>query len=285
MPPSGDNQHSVVTQYIGPVAVTIDYRSPNVHGPNGEDRTGKVWGALVPFGMANLGFGTCGDDCPWRGGANENTVLAVSHDVEIEGQRLPAGRYGVHFIPGPEAWTLILSRNSTSWGSFFYDAKEDQMRVPLKPAKAAYTEFLTYEFTDRQPDRASGPEVGAPGGAVDDSGARRHEPVGRGHAARDAQRAGILVGAPAGGGAVLPAEQGEPRRGARVGAAGRQSAGRRPGELRDAVDGRAVARGHGQDERGRAAAGAGAQPPDGDRDHTAPVLAASCSRRSVPTTR
>lgn len=155
MPPSGDNQHAVVTQYIGPVAVTLDYRSPNVHGPNGEDRAGKIWGGLVPYGMATLGFGTCGTECPWRGGANENTVFAVSHDVEIEGQRLPAGRYGVHFIPGPETWTLILSKNATSWGSFFYDAKEDQLRVVLKPAKSAYAEFLTYEFTDRQPDRAT----------------------------------------------------------------------------------------------------------------------------------
>ena len=33
MPPSGDNQHAIVTQYIGPVAVTIDYHSPNVTGP------------------------------------------------------------------------------------------------------------------------------------------------------------------------------------------------------------------------------------------------------------
>lgn len=154
MPPSGDNQHSIVTQYIGPVSVTLDYRSPDVHGPSGEDRTGKIWGALVPYGMTALGFGTCGNECPWRGGANENTVFAVSHDVDIEGRRLPAGRYGVHFIPGPTEWTLILSKDSTAWGSFFYDAKDDQMRVTLKPAKAEYTEFLTYEFTDRRPDRA-----------------------------------------------------------------------------------------------------------------------------------
>jgi tetratricopeptide (TPR) repeat protein len=105
--------------------------------------------------MATLGFGTCGAECPWRGGANENTVFAVSHDVEIEGKTLPAGRYGLHFIPGAEAWTLIFSKNSTAWGSFFYDAKEDQLRVTVTPAKAEYSEFLTYEFIDRQPDRAT----------------------------------------------------------------------------------------------------------------------------------
>jgi hypothetical protein len=155
LPPSGDNQRSVVTQYIGPVAVTIDYHSPNVHGPSGEDRTGKIWGTLVPYGMAALGFGTCGDQCPWRGGANENTVFSVSHDVEIEGARLPAGKYGLHFIAGAEQWTVIFSKNSTSWGSYFYDAKEDALRVVVKPAKIPYTEWLTYEFTDRQPESAT----------------------------------------------------------------------------------------------------------------------------------
>lgn len=156
MPPSGDNQHAIVTQYIGPVAVTIDYHSPNVTGPGGEDRTGKIWGALVPYGMSRLGFGTCGDECPWRGGANENTVFSVSHDVEIGGERLPAGRYGLHFIPGPETWTVIFSKNATSWGSFFYDAREDALRVTVTPAASPHAaEWLTYEFVDRQPDRAT----------------------------------------------------------------------------------------------------------------------------------
>jgi hypothetical protein len=155
MPPSGGNQRAVVTQYIGPVSLTIDYHSPDVHGPSGEDRTGKIWGGLVPYGLTNLGFGTCGDGCPWRGGANENTVLAVSHDVEIDGKTLPAGSYGLHFIPGQDEWTVIFSKNSTSWGSFFYDPKEDALRVTARPAKSEYHEWLTYEFVDRQPDRAT----------------------------------------------------------------------------------------------------------------------------------
>lgn len=155
LPPPGDNQRSIVTQHIGPVAVIIDYHSPDVHSPTGEDRTGKIWGGLVPFGMTSLGFGTCGDECPWRGGANENTVFSVSHDVEIEGARLPAGRYGLHFVPGPDQWTVIFSKNATSWGSFFYDAKEDALRVTVKPVKGEYTEWLTYEFVERRPDRAT----------------------------------------------------------------------------------------------------------------------------------
>ena len=155
MPPDGDNQRSSVTQHVGLVKLTIDYSSPDVHAPDGTDRTGKIWGELVPYGMANLGFGTCGDQCPWRGGANENTVFTTSHDVQIQGQTLPAGSYGLHFLPGADEWTVIFSKNNTSWGSFFYDAKEDALRVKAKPAKSEYHEWLSYEFTDRRPDKAT----------------------------------------------------------------------------------------------------------------------------------
>ena len=154
-PPSGGNQKASVTQHIGPVRVTIDYSSPDVHGPNGEDRRGKIWGTLVPYGLQNLGFGTC-KECPWRAGANENTVFDVSEDVKIEGQPLKAGRYGLHIIPAPEGdWTLIFSNNASSWGSFFYDPKEDALRVKVKPSKTEYHEWLTYEFTDRKAEQAT----------------------------------------------------------------------------------------------------------------------------------
>ena len=134
LPPDGDNQFASVTQGIGPVRVTVRYNSPDVHSPTGEDRRGKIWGTPVAhYGMADLGFGTCGDQCPWRGGANENTVFTVSHDVKVQGQTLPAGSYGLHFLAGPEEWTVIFSKSSTSWGSYFYDAKEDALRVTAKP--------------------------------------------------------------------------------------------------------------------------------------------------------
>jgi len=154
-PPSGDNQKSSVTQHIGLVKVTIDYSSPDVHAPNGEDRRGKIWGQLVPYGLTDLGFGTC-KECPWRAGSNENTVLTVSHDVKVEGQPLKAGKYGIHMIAEKDAdWTVIFSKNHTSWGSYTYDPAEDALRVKVKPSKAEYNEFLTYEFTDRRNDKAT----------------------------------------------------------------------------------------------------------------------------------
>ncbi len=151
LPPGGDNQRSVVTQYMGLASVTVDYNSPDVHAPNGDDRTGKIWGGLVPYGMPNLGFGTC-EECPWRVGANQNTTITLSHDVEVQGEALAKGTYGLHMAPGEEEWTIIFSRNSTAWGSFFYDPSEDALRVTAKPEKAEYREWLAFDFVDRQLD-------------------------------------------------------------------------------------------------------------------------------------
>jgi tetratricopeptide (TPR) repeat protein len=148
-PPSGNNQKAAVTQFIGPVRVSIEYSSPAVHAPDGADRRGAIWGKLVPYEMTDLGFS--GRLSPWRAGANENTVFAVSDDVAIEGKPLPAGRYGLHMLAGPENWTLIFSKNPNAWGSFQYDDADDALRVVVKPHKHEYREWLTYEFTTRKP--------------------------------------------------------------------------------------------------------------------------------------
>ena len=153
LPPDADNERSEVAQQIGMVRAAVEYHSPDVHGPNGEDRRGKIWGGLVPWGIHDLGFN--GRKGPWRAGANENTVFSVSHPVLIEGKPLSAGRYGLHMLAGEGEWTIIFSKNSSSWGSFSYDQAEDALRVTVKPEKAPYREWLTYDFTDRRPDRAT----------------------------------------------------------------------------------------------------------------------------------
>lgn len=156
LPPSGDNNVSEVTQYIGSiVSVTIRYSSPDVAGPDGASRRGKIWGGLVPYGLTDQGFGTS-KAAPWRAGANKNTTVHFSHDVLVEGKPIPAGTYGFFVIAmesGP--WTLIFSKNSTSWGSFFYDEKEDALRVQVTPETIAFRNWLTFDFIDRGQDKAT----------------------------------------------------------------------------------------------------------------------------------
>ena len=152
LPPSGGNQKAEVSQWIGPVKITINYSSPKVHAPDGTDRTGHIWGELVPYGLTNLGFGTTKAG-PWRAGANENTTISFSHPVKINRKDLKAGTYGLHLIVEKEGpWTYIFSNNSTSWGSFFYDDKEDALRVETTPSESEFTEYLTYLFDERKPN-------------------------------------------------------------------------------------------------------------------------------------
>lgn len=155
LPPSGDNQKASVTQWIGPVSVTINYSSPNVHAPNGNDRTGHIWGELVHYGFIDQGFGSS-KAAPWRAGANENTTITFSHDVKIEGKDLKAGTYGLFLDVEKDApWTWIFSTNAKSWGSYYYDPKEDALRVQASPEDAAYTEFLTFGFDNREANAAT----------------------------------------------------------------------------------------------------------------------------------
>jgi tetratricopeptide (TPR) repeat protein len=83
---------------------------------------------------------------PWRAGANENTTITFTDDAKIEGQPIKAGTYGLFMLVEPEEWTLILSSNYNSWGSFFYDENEDVLRVKLKPQTAEHQEWLQYGF-------------------------------------------------------------------------------------------------------------------------------------------
>src|ERR1700757_1381847 len=130
------SQRATVAQRIGLTDVTITYHRPAVGGR-------EIWGKTVPYGQV------------WRAGANDNTTIAFTDDVSIEGKPLAAGTYGLHMIPDKEQWTIIFSKNSTSWGSFSYDQKEDALRVTVKPHPAESFDMLTYVFDDVKPDSAA----------------------------------------------------------------------------------------------------------------------------------
>src|SRR6476646_7907488 len=120
--PDGGNKKATVSERVGITDVVISYNRPGVKG-----REGKIWGQLIPAGFNDLGFGTS-KAAPWRAGANENTTIQFSDDVTIEGHNLPAGIYGFFIAAGADTCTLIFSKNYTSWGSFFYEPKEDALR-------------------------------------------------------------------------------------------------------------------------------------------------------------
>jgi hypothetical protein len=152
-PPSGDNEHAEVSQWIGPVKISIDYHSPKVHNPANNDRTGHIWGELVHYGFFDEGFGPT-KGAPWRAGANESTSITFSNDVKIEGKDLKAGTYALFLdVEKDGPWKWIFSKH-LGWGSFQYDPQDEVLRVSVTPQDAPFTEFLTYGFDERRPDSA-----------------------------------------------------------------------------------------------------------------------------------
>src|SRR4029079_15198782 len=148
--PNGGNKKAAVSERGGITDVTIQYNRPGVKG-----REGKIWGQLIPVGYTDQGFGSS-KAAPWRAGANENTTIEFSNDVKIEGQPLPAGRYGFFVAYDPNECTLIFSKNSTAWGSFFYDPKEDALQVKVKPvALDKSVEWSKYEFMNQTENSAT----------------------------------------------------------------------------------------------------------------------------------
>ncbi|TND10047.1 MAG: hypothetical protein FD123_729 [Bacteroidetes bacterium] len=129
------SQEASLSQRIGLTDIKVSYHSPLVRGR-------KIWGELVPYGEV------------WRAGANENTTISFSTDVSLEGKKLPAGIYGVHMIPTAGDWTIIISKNYYSWGSFFYKQEQDAMRFTVKPQETPMQEWMSYTFDDLQKNAA-----------------------------------------------------------------------------------------------------------------------------------
>ncbi|MDQ6623441.1 MAG: DUF2911 domain-containing protein [Verrucomicrobiota bacterium] len=127
------SQRAEVKQRLGVTDIDISYHRPLVNGR-------KIWGALVPYGEV------------WRAGANENTTIAFSTPVSIEGKPLPAGTYGLHTIPTADSWTIIFSKMSVAWGSYTYNEAEDALRVTVKPHESEMEDALEYEFENLKPE-------------------------------------------------------------------------------------------------------------------------------------
>jgi hypothetical protein len=74
----------------------------------------------------------------------------------VEGNKLAAGKYGIHMIASKTDWIIIFSKKNSEWGSFSYDESEDALRITVKPVHAPHEEWLTYGFDDLAGTSATG---------------------------------------------------------------------------------------------------------------------------------
>ncbi|MFZ1263059.1 MAG: DUF2911 domain-containing protein [Chitinophagaceae bacterium] len=148
VPPSGNNPRATISEEVGITSITIKYSRPDVN-----KREGKIYGEgnLVTYGFSTTNFITNKPTSPWRAGANENTTITFEHDVKVEGKDIKAGTYGLHMVMAADNVTLIFSAQNDAWGSFYYEEKNDVLRVNVKPVTLEKSvEWLKYEFIDHK---------------------------------------------------------------------------------------------------------------------------------------
>lgn len=134
-----------VIQFVGDSKITIIYHRPNVKG-----REGKVYGCgtenVIQRGN-NTGPCLVPNGQVWRAGANENTTIEFSTDVAVNGQPLPAGKYGFFVIPSEKEWIAIFNKVNNEWGAFTYKEDQDALRVKMMPVDLSSSqESLAYNF-------------------------------------------------------------------------------------------------------------------------------------------
>lgn len=146
LPAMGFNVRAMISQEVGITGITIKYSRPGVKG-----REGKIWGNLVPYGFKTFNSITSTYTSPWRAGANEATVISFEHNVKVEGNDLKAGSYAIFMAMDPDSVTLIFSKQTEAWGSFYYKPEEDVLRVRVKSMVLPKSEeWLKYEFIEHK---------------------------------------------------------------------------------------------------------------------------------------
>ena len=148
LPASGNNPRATLTEEVGITNISVKYCRTDVN-----KREGKIWGPgnLVTYGFTSTNLNTNKNNMPWRAGANDNTVVSFEHDVKVEGKNIKAGSYGFFVALWPDSAILIFSKQTGAWGSFYYDEKDDALRVTVKPvALDKSVEYLKYEFVEHK---------------------------------------------------------------------------------------------------------------------------------------
>lgn len=114
--PNGYPVLKIQDKLTEPLVARVIFSRPQKNG-----RT--IFGELLEYGKV------------WRLGANEATEIEFFQVVKIGNTRIKKGRYTLYCIPFPDKWTLILNRETDTWGSFKYDETKDVVRTEVPVQK------------------------------------------------------------------------------------------------------------------------------------------------------
>jgi hypothetical protein len=87
-----------------PLVARVIYSRPQKNGR-------VVFGELLEYGKV------------WR--------LEVYQNVKIGGSKVKKGRYTLFCIPNEKKWTIIVNKDTDTWGAFKYDEKKDIARCDV----------------------------------------------------------------------------------------------------------------------------------------------------------
>ena len=119
-----------IEQELGLGKITLTYSRPNLRGR-------KIFGNLIVYGTV------------WRTGANAATLIKFTDDVTIEGNKVPAGEYGLFSILDKDGWTIILNKTAHQWGAYTYKQSDDFLRFKVKNVSLTNPlETMTMQFND-----------------------------------------------------------------------------------------------------------------------------------------
>ena len=94
-----------------------------------------IFGELLEYGKV------------WRLGANEASEIEFFQNVKIGNTKVKKGRYTIYCIPYAEKWTMIINKETDTWGSFKYDETKDIVRIDAPVQKQTDSlEFFAMAF-------------------------------------------------------------------------------------------------------------------------------------------
>lgn len=111
-----------------PLIARIIYSRPSKNGR-------KIFGELLEYGKV------------WRVGANEATEIEFFKDVYINKTKVKKGRYTLYAIPNINKWSIMINKETDTWGAFTYDSNKDVVKSEvLADTTQEITEACTIFF-------------------------------------------------------------------------------------------------------------------------------------------
>ena len=135
--PNRKSQLATVTQVVSEARIEITYRRPVARGR-------ELFGGIVPY------------DKIWTPSADSAAVFTTSSDIDISGQRLKKGTYGVWMIPDSTEWTVVFTSAPHVFHLTRPNSSDEVLRVKAKPRQSAeHMESLGFYFPMVDADSAT----------------------------------------------------------------------------------------------------------------------------------